>query len=133
MKTKKHSETRKLNKQICLRLPPTTYDLVDKEAQERNLSLASHIRDILIDRYGQDKSALFHTVNRGHLPSEDILAIRALRESTAQLCGALVQNAIRFRQDGDIQKHADAEDIIQQLRPLVRDLDDIRDKLRKHL
>ena len=123
-------EKRKLSKQIAVRLPPLAFDILLDESDKKNVSSASYVRDLIVSHFKTKEDNFKPTQKRGLLPDADILEIRKLRESCAELCGALVQSAIKTKNFNQ-QTHDEIEALLIEIKPLVLDLDNLRIKLRK--
>ena len=124
------SETRKLSSQICLRLPPETDILLTQKANSLDMSKACFIRELAIEHFEADPKEYRLTPKRGKLPDIDLVEIGRLRNSLAQLTGALVQSAIRTKEDGLTDLKTDIEHVLVDLKSEGLELTRIIAKLR---
>lgn len=128
------SEKRKLKKSLLVRLDDEQYASITNHARQRDITANSLVRECLAgalspsDTYQKVKPVKAYSPRTPPKP-EYIKELYRLRESTAELCGALVQYAIKSRQEGHAMAHAEAESLIPDVRDAVRNLDRLRKKL----
>lgn len=123
------SEKRKLNHSLLVRLDDDLYGRITEQARQQDVTANSLVRRTMADTLSYPLPPK-QTVKAFAPPKpEYIKELYRLRESTAELCGALVQYAIKSRQEGHVMAHAEAESLIPDVRDAVRNLDRLRKKL----
>ncbi len=123
------SEKRKLNHCLLVRLDDDLYGRITEQARRQDVTANSLVRRTMADTLSYPLPPK-QTVKAFAPPKpEYIKELYRLRESTAELCGALVQYAIKSRQEGHAMAHAEAETLIPDVRDAVRNLDRLRKKL----
>lgn len=131
------SEKRKPKKSLLVRLDDEQYACIINYARQRDMTTNSLVRECLAgalspsDTYQRIKPVKAYSPRTPPKP-EYIKELYRLRESTAELCGALVQYAIKTRQNGHVMAHEEAEKLIPDVRQAVLNLDTLRRKLERH-
>ncbi|MFT8679106.1 hypothetical protein [Gluconacetobacter sp.] len=123
------SEKRKLNHSLLVRLDDDLYDRITEQARQQDVTANSLVRRTMADTLSYPLPPKQSVKAFAPPKPEYIKELYRLRESTAELCGALVQYAIRTRQEGHAMAHAEAETLIPDVRDAVRNLDRLRKKL----
>lgn len=133
------SNKRKLEKALTVRLSPSVYEKIVSEGHQQDVTACSILRRLVHDAYGdvvvnsQDQTVDVKAYKPRQPPKpEHIRELFRLRESVAELCGALVHNSIRARKTGDTETHKSLEEIIPDVRNRVHDIDRLRRKLEKN-
>lgn len=123
------TERRRLAAQVLVRLPRATADAVAARADAAGLTASSWVRGHLVELLGTEPAeAVAVRARRSPRPPAPahVLELARLRESVAELSGALVQAAIRSREDGRHDTHAAIEAALPEVRRNVRDLDALK-------
>ena len=119
-------ERRLMAAQVLVRLPSGTAHAVMTLADADGLTTSAWIRARLVDLVGTEPADAV-PVRARHAPRPPapahVLEVARLRESVAEMTGALVQAAIRSREGGRLDTHAAIEDTLPAVRRAVRDLD----------
>jgi len=112
--------------QVYARLPVPTAMRIAALATADGLTGAAWVRRVLVAAAGTDLAdAVPVSARRAPCPpaSEHVLELARLRESVAELAGAMVKAAVRTRSDEAHRIHAEIEAILPGVRSAVRDLD----------
>jgi hypothetical protein len=123
------TEKRLMAAQVLVRLPSGTANAVAARADADGLTASAWIRARLVDLVGTEPAdAIPVPARRAPRPPAPahVLEVARLRESVAEMTGALVQAAIRSREGGRMDTHAAIEDTLPAVRRAVRDLDALK-------
>ena len=126
------TERRRLSGQVVIRLAPGTAALVAARAAAAGLTQAAWVRNQLVSLLGTDPvDTVPERARRAPRPPAPahVLEVARLRESVAELTGALVQAAIRSRKGEHLDTHAAIEAALPDVRRAVRDLDALKQAL----
>lgn len=123
------SEKRKLNHSLLVRFDDDLYDRIREQSRQQDITANSLVRRTMADTLSYPLPPKQSVKAFAPPKPEYIKELYKLRESTAELCGALVQYAIKSRQEGHVMAHAEAESLIPDVREAVRNLDRLRKKL----
>ncbi|MBS0965978.1 hypothetical protein JK165_07740 [Acetobacter okinawensis] len=123
------SEKRKLNHSLLVRFDDDLYGRIREQSRQQDVTANSLVRRTMADTLSYPLPPKQSVKAFAPPKPEYIKELYRLRESTAELCGALVQYAIKSRQEGHVMAHAEAESLIPDVREAVRNLDRLRKKL----
>lgn len=126
------SAKRALDGQVLVRLPAAVSARIAALAEAEGISGASWSRRHLVAAAGTDPAdtVLIRAKRQPRPPAPaHILELARLRESVAELAGAMVKAAIRTRTDGAATLHAEIEAVLPDVRSAVRDLDRLKLRL----
>lgn len=123
------SEKRKLNHSLLVRFDDDLYDRIREQSRQQDVTANSLVRRTMAETLSYPLPSKQSVKAFAPPKPEYIKELYRLRESTAELCGALVQYAIKSRQEGHVMAHAEAESLIPDVREAVRNLDRLRKKL----
>lgn len=123
------SEKRKLNHSLLVRFDDDLYDRIREQSRQQDVTANSLVRRTMAETLSYPLPPKQSVKAFAPPKPEYIKELYRLRESTAELCGALVQYAIKSRQEGHVMAHAEAESLIPDVREAVRNLDRLRKKL----
>ncbi|WP_278367554.1 hypothetical protein [Acetobacter orientalis] len=123
------SEKRKLNHSLLVRFDDDLYGRIREQSRQQDVTANSLVRRTMADTLSYPLPPKQSVKAFAPPKPEYIRELYRLRESTAELCGALVQYAIKSRQEGHVMAHAEAESLIPDVREAVRNLDRLRKKL----
>lgn len=118
------SEKRRLIAQVLVRLTEHQQLAVATHAERAQITIASWLRCLIADTLNVDAGPIVSSP-----APEMILEIAHMREVVAELGGALVQAAIRTREDNRPVAHHDIEALITDVKRAVHDLDRLKEKL----
>lgn len=86
MSGRRGTETRRLSRQILLRLDPAMHAAIDQAAAAADLSAAAWVRRQLVDVLDADPAAARPTARRSQdVPAEDLRVLAALTDAVARL------------------------------------------------
>lgn len=128
------SEKRQLEKSLAVRLTPSVYNAVVREAERLEITSASVIRMMLDEKYSLDNEhfpVVKAYAKRRPLPEQDVIELSRLREAVAELCGSLVYSSMKARVEGEERFHADLESIIPAVKQSVLELDALKRRILK--
>lgn len=120
------TERRAMAGAVLVRLPDELAARVAAVAAAEGLSAAAWLRVHAATALGADLAEARPSAPRRGLPPEDVVAVARLRESVGEAVGALVQAAIRSREGGRAEAHAEIEALLPVLREHARDLDRLK-------
>ncbi|MFT8780811.1 hypothetical protein [Acetobacter orientalis] len=123
------SEKRKLNHSLLVRFDDDLYGRIREQSRQQDVTANSLVRRTMAETLSYPLPPKQNVKAFAPPKPEYIKELYRLRESTAELCGALVQYAIKSRQEGHVMAHAEAESLIPDVREAVRNLDRLRKKL----
>ena len=123
------SEKRKLKHSLLVRFDDDLYGRIREQSRQQDVTANSLVRRTMADTLSYPLPPKQSVKAFAPPKPEYIKELYRLRESTAELCGALVQYAIKSRQEGHVMAHDEAESLIPDVREAVRNLDRLRKKL----
>lgn len=123
------SEKRKLNHSLLVRFDDDLYGRIREQSRQQDVTANSLVRRTMAETLSYPLPPKQSVKAFAPPKPEYIKELYRLRESTAELCGALVQYAIKSRQEGHVMAHAEAESLIPDVRDAMRNLDRLRKKL----
>ncbi|WP_143216925.1 hypothetical protein, partial [Acetobacter orientalis] len=103
------SEKRKLNHSLLVRFDDDLYGRIREQSRQQDVTANSLVRRTMAETLSYPLPPKQSVKACAPPKPEYIKELYRLRESTAELCGALVQYAIKSRQEGHVMAHAEAE------------------------
>lgn len=123
------TEKRAMNGQVYARVPASTASRIAALAAADGLTGAAWARRVLVAAAGSDPGdAIPVPARRAPKPPipAHVLEVARLRESVAELAGAMVRAAVLARTEAATELHAEIEAILPGVRAAVRDLDALK-------
>lgn len=116
-----------------MRLPEHLARIIRRDAEGRDISDASRIRQILVAHYRDAEPEDEQTQKRAKppnpAPSIELIEVSRLRESAGELCGTLRQIAGLSRTSGNFELHGEIEPLIPELKAVVSSLVELKKSL----
>ena len=137
MPGRRGTEKRRLTAKIVTRMSPELAAMIRADAERHGWTDAAYIRYVFTTASAEmpaedlTKKAQV-TARRQELrapPSPLTIEVTRLRESLGESVGALVQAAIRTREAGDVELHAQIEATIPTMRRLTLEIDKVKRRL----